>query len=85
MKLKPEVWEEVALEQKSEARSHFLQVNCSDPQIQKGVFRLLANYEEMGSFLSEPGRSPSPAPYGTAQSGGLNTATLASDETAGAG
>jgi eukaryotic-like serine/threonine-protein kinase len=79
MKLKQEVWEEVkrlfeaALAQQSESRSHFLEANCTDPEIRKGVLRLLANYEEMGSFLSEPGRGPSSVANDTCQSEGVST------------
>ncbi len=46
---------EAALQHAPEARSRFLEDNCSDPEIREEVLRLVINYDEMGSFLSMMG------------------------------
>ncbi|MBV9303969.1 MAG: serine/threonine-protein kinase [Acidobacteriaceae bacterium] len=59
MEVKQQEWEQVkslfeaALEQEPEIRSRFLNAHCSDPKIRKEVLDLIANHEEMGSFLTQ--------------------------------
>src|SRR5262245_13439125 len=56
----PDNWEAVqqlfepALEQDSERRSLFLQERCTDPAVRAEVERLLAEHDQVGSFLSTP-------------------------------
>jgi len=60
MKLTPAQWESVkslfdsALECTPEARSSHVRQNCRDGSVVEEVERLLANYQEMGSFITAP-------------------------------
>src|SRR5580700_2209496 len=60
MKLTPVQWDSVkslfdsALERNPGDRSSYLKRNCSDASVLEEVERLLANYQEMGSFITAP-------------------------------
>ena len=60
MELTPAQWDQVktlfesALEQDVESRASFLARRCPDPEVRSELDRLLADFQEMGSFIGSP-------------------------------